>query len=136
MARNCGKNLSVVANLFLFLVAAFLTFLFPFPGYTKLAEAFNSSLDLKDTVAYLLQEEGVAGYKHVAVNYKMKDLDLLKLRGCPKPGEEVLGYLESTNPDLTVYQFCKVLKGKKIRRLDIVNILVDYLMIDRNDARA
>ena len=120
----------------MFLVVSFLAFLFPFPGYRKLAEAFSRSLDLKETVAYLLQKEGVAGYKNVAVNYMMKDLDLLKLKGCPNPGEDVLGFLESTNPDLTVYQFCKVLKSKNLRRLDIVNILVDYLMVDRNDSKA
>ena len=102
-------------------------FLFPFPGYRKLTEVFDSHLSLKETVTSLLEKETNA-CKHVAFHYKMKSIDRHKLERCKNPGENVLGYLETKHPDLTVYHFCKVLKDKDIRRLDIVNELVDYLI--------
>ena len=104
-------------------------FLFPFPGYRELAEVFDSDLYLKGTVANLLEREtGLCRktYKQVAFQYKVKDID--RLDRCENPGEDVLDSLKSSQPNLTVYHFCKVLKGEKIRRLDIVNKLVDYLI--------
>jgi len=56
----------------------------------------------------------------------MKSID--RLERCKNPGEAVLDFLKSTQPDLSVYHFCKVLKGENIRRLDIVNKLLDYLI--------
>ena len=94
----------------------FLIFLFPFPGYRKLAEAFESDLYLEGTVANLLEKEtGLCGkaYRQVAFQYKMKDID--RLERCKNPGKDVLDSLKSTQPDLTVYHFCKVLKGENIR---------------------
>lgn len=86
-------------------------------------------MNLKETVANLLEKKTTAGrkaYKHVAFHYKMKGIDHLEQK--TSPGEDVLVYLETALPDLTVYHFCKVLKGENIRRLDIVNKLVDYLI--------
>ena len=95
-----------------------------------MAEAFARDFDLRQSVANLLvKDTGTCKnvYKHVASRYEMKDIHLLdQLHG--HPGEDVLAYLESSNPDLNVYDFCKVLKGENIRRLDIVNKLVDYLI--------
>ena len=122
------KNLSVAANLFVFLVAAFLILsLFPLPGYKTLTEALQSSLHLKNKVANLLRKkvEGIAGYKYVASHYEM---DIGVLEQCENPGEGVIAILEAKNPDLPVYHFCKVLKDRKIRRLDIVNELKGYLI--------
>ena len=65
-------------------------------------------------------------YRQVAFQYKMKGID--RLERCKNPGEAVLDFLKSTQPDLTVYHFCKVLKDENIRRLDIVNKLLDYLI--------
>ena len=107
----------------------FFLFLFPFPGYRKLSDVFDRDLDLKETVAHLLEKETTAckkAYKHVAFHYNMKDIN--HLEGKTSRGEDVLVYLETALPDLTVYHFCKVLKGENIRRLDIVNKLIDYLI--------
>ncbi|XP_067040144.1 uncharacterized protein [Acropora muricata] len=98
-------------------------------SYRKLSEVFYRDLDLKETVANLLEKEITVcrkAYKHVAFHYKMTDID--RLERCKNPGEGVLDYLKSAQPDLTVYHFCKVLKGETIRRLDIVYKLVDYLI--------
>ena len=80
-------------------------------------------------MAYLLEKETNAygkTCKRVAFKCGMNKID--RLEQSKNPGEEVLGYLELAYPDLTVYHFCKVLKGENIRRLDIVNKLVDYLI--------
>ena len=42
-------------------------------------------------------------------------------------GKEVLDFLETSNPNLTVYDFCKVLKEGGIRRLDIADVLSAHL---------
>ena len=80
-------------------------------------------------MADLLEKETKAcrkAYKHVASKYGMNNIN--QLERSKNPGEDVLGYLESAHPDLTVYQFCKVLKGEYIKRLDIVNKLAAYLI--------
>ena len=64
--------------------------------------------------------------------YKMGNLS--SLERCKNPGEGVLEFRFSSNPNLTVYDFCKKLKEKRIRRLDIVAVLEDYLL-DQNDGR-
>ncbi|XP_074620483.1 uncharacterized protein LOC141879205 isoform X2 [Acropora palmata] len=100
-------------------------------SYRKLSEVFDRDLDLKETVANLLEKETTVcgkAYKHVAFHYKMTDLDIDRLERCKNPGEGVLDYLKSTQPDLTSYHFCKVLKGETLRRLDIVYKLLDYLI--------
>ncbi|XP_074620415.1 uncharacterized protein LOC141879166 isoform X3 [Acropora palmata] len=96
-------------------------------SYKTLTEALQSSLHLKNKVANLLRRkvEGIAGYKYVASHYEM---DIGVLEQCENPGEGVIAILESKNPDLPVYHFCKVLKDRKIRRLDIVNELKGYLI--------
>ncbi|XP_029208472.2 uncharacterized protein LOC114972102 isoform X2 [Acropora millepora] len=100
-------------------------------SYRKLSEVFNSDMNLKEAVANLLEKETTAcrkAYKHVAFHYNMKGIDHLEVQRKTSPGEDVLVYLETALPDLTVYHFCKVLKGENIRRLDIVKKLVDYLI--------
>ena len=95
-----------------------------------MAEAFARDFDLRQTVANLLvKDTGTCKnvYKRVASHYEMKDIHLLDQLS-KHPGEDVLEYLESSKPDLNVYDFCKLLKGENIRRLDIVNKLVDYLI--------
>lgn len=39
-----------------------------------------------------------------------------------------------SKPDLTVYSFFKVLKGDKIERFDIAQLLEDHLLIQEEDA--
>ncbi|XP_074620490.1 uncharacterized protein LOC141879213 isoform X2 [Acropora palmata] len=96
-------------------------------SYKTLTEVFQSSIDLRTKVAILLRMkvEGIAGYKHVASHYEM-DIDVLEQ--CENPGEGVITNLAAKYPDLAVYHFCKVLKDKKIRRLDIVDKLKNYLI--------
>ncbi|XP_015780805.1 PREDICTED: uncharacterized protein LOC107358729 isoform X2 [Acropora digitifera] len=96
-------------------------------SYKTLTEVFQSSIYLRTEVANLLQKkvDGITGYKHVASHYVM---NIGVLEQCENPGEGVIANLEAKHPDLTVYHFCKILKDKKIRRLDIVNELKGYLI--------
>ena len=90
---------------------------------------FDSNLYLEEIVANLLEKETRLcrkAYRQVAFHYKLTNIDRLERRN--NPGEDVLVYLETCHPDLTVHDFCKVLKGENMRRLDIVNKLVDYLI--------
>ena len=97
-----------------------------------------SDFRLKDTVANLLDKETTAcrkAFKHFALRFNLKDFYYFERSR--NPGEDVLNYLAARYPDLTVYRFCKVLKDNNIRRLDIVNKLVGYLIqIDLHDTKA
>ena len=64
--------------------------------------------------------------KQLATYYKMKKLDIQELANNSKPGEKVLGFINAKYPNVTVYEFCKVL-GEKLERNDIVEELNDYL---------
>jgi len=97
--------------------------------YKLLIEVFQNSLDLQERVEKLLAKkvQGVGGWKHVAFNYKMDELDISSLEGSQEPGKSVIEYLKANNTELTVYEFCKTLKESNIRRLDIVKELLDHL---------
>ena len=43
-------------------------------------------------------------------------------------GRELIEFLAKSYPKLTVYDFCKKLKEKDIRRLDIVEVLSAHLL--------
>lgn len=55
-------------------------------------------------------------------------MDIDVLEQCENPGEGVIAKLGAEHPDLAVYHFCKVLKDKEIRRLDIVKELKGHLI--------
>ena len=44
-----------------------------------------------------------------------------------RAGRKVIEFLEKSYPTLTVYEVCKELKEKDIRRFDIVEILLAHL---------
>lgn len=65
----------------------------------------------------------------MAVKYEMDHLDIDVLKDDPDAGSKTLSFLESANPELKVYDFCKTLKEYNIRRNDIVQILLDHLSV-------
>lgn len=66
---------------------------------------------------------GAGGWKKVAHKYNMREVDIDNLERSQKAGEDVIAYLKSAKPDLTVYEFCKSLKD--IHRNDIIKSLSD-----------
>ena len=59
----------------------------------------------------------------MAAEYNVKRIHLLEREKVP--GDGVIESINAQFPNLTVYDFCKTLK--KVRRLDIVEILLDHL---------
>ncbi|XP_068720671.1 uncharacterized protein [Montipora capricornis] len=101
--------------------------------YSLLEEVFKENFNTREKVEKLLCKEisGCPAWKQVASSYKHEDLS--SFARCKNPGEEVIDFLLSSNPNLSVYNFCKKLKEKSIRRLDIVAALEDFLV--QNDGR-
>ena len=87
-------------------------------------------LDTRDRIELLLIQPSsvLAGWRQIAFKYGMDQLRIKSLENDPEAaGKSTLEYILSTNPDLTVYNFCKTLKERNIRRLDIVNELRGHL---------
>ncbi|XP_068702578.1 uncharacterized protein [Montipora foliosa] len=97
--------------------------------YRLLKDVFEQSLDTQRTVENLLCKEIMRcrAWEQVAFKYKM-DLNYLNSKRSGDQGEEVIAYLKASNPNLSVYNFCKTLKEDSIRRLDIVDELSSYLV--------
>ena len=87
-------------------------------------------LNIKEKVGYLLTKKkpGTRNWKQLAINYAMEDLLIVSLeRSQETAGKELIEFLATSNPKLTVYDLCKELKDKDIRRLDIVEVLSAHL---------
>ena len=65
----------------------------------------------------------------MAFKYGMGHVKIKSLENDPEAGKKTLEYLGASNPDLTVYDFCKTLKEHNIRRLDIVKELLGHLSV-------
>ena len=59
----------------------------------------------------------------------MEKVERDSLEGSPDAGKTTIGYVKAFNPDLTVYEFCKTLKERNIRRFDIVKELLGHLSV-------
>jgi len=99
-----------------------------FSGYKCLKD-----IDLKtqDLIGDLLTLKSFAsgGWRQIASKYKMKKVQIKLLEDDSEAGRKILEYLRSSNPDLTVYEFCKALKEDGVRRLDIVKELLGHLSV-------
>ena len=97
-----------------------------FIAYTYLRDI---DLDTRDRIELLLTQPSHAGWRQIAFKYGMDQLRIKSLENDPEAGKKTLEYLQSTNPELTVYSFCKTLKEHNIRRLEIVNELRGHLSV-------
>ena len=59
----------------------------------------------------------------------MEEFHIEYLEGNPEAGKLTMSYLRATDPELTVYEFCKTLKEYNMKRLDIVKELLDHLTV-------
>lgn len=87
-------------------------------------------LNIQEMVGNLLiqKKPGIRTWKQLATRYTMqKDLIVSLEISQETAGKEVIEFLARTNPKLTVYEICKELKDKDIRRFDIVEVLLPHL---------
>ena len=86
--------------------------------------------NIQEKVGHLLtmKKTGIRTWKQLAVKYGMEDHFIVSLENSQETaGREVIWFLSASNPKLTVYEVCKKLKEKDIRRFDIVEILLAHL---------
>ena len=102
--------------------------LFWFVGPKCLAELDHSTTE---KVGVLLQNKkfGLGGWREVAAKYELKPYKIDDLSNSQEPGMHVLEFVTGSKPNLTVYDFCKLLKEDNIRRFDIVKVLEDHLLV-------
>ena len=108
-------------------------FCLSFSGPKLLSELdFNT----RDEIAWLLKKTkyGLGGFKKVAAEYGMKPFHIGVVEDSSNPGNEVLDYIMTSKPDLTVYSFCKTLKGDRFKRCDIVQKLEDHFLVQEETA--
>ena len=90
-------------------------------------------LNTQDRIGDLLTQKNYAsgGWRQIAFKYEMDQHKIKNLENDPEleAGKKTLEYLRSSNPDLTVYHFCKALKEDGVRRLDIVKELHGHLSV-------
>ena len=99
-----------------------------FPVYKCLKDI---DISTQDRIEGLLTQKryGLGRWREVAFKYEMDHVRITSLENDPEAGKKTLEYLGASNPDLTVYDFCKTLKEHNIRRLDIVKELLGHLSV-------
>ena len=97
-------------------------------GFKCLTDVFRDNPNIQERVENLLEHihTGTGGWKELAHKYQMEEDDRNSLARRQEGGKGVIGYLKSTYPELTAYDFCKDLKD--LRRNDIIKILSDHLV--------
>ena len=61
----------------------------------------------------------------------MKEYEIQSLQNIQEPGKKVIEFLLASKPNLTVYNFCKTLKGDKMKRFDIAKVLEGDLVVEK-----
>ena len=90
----------------------------------------NVDPNIQEKVGNLLTKKkpGTQTWKQLAIKYAMADHLIVSLENNQETaGREVIEFLAKSNPKLTVYEVCKELKDKDIRRLDIIQVLSPHL---------
>jgi len=90
-----------------------------------------TDLHTRDRIGDLLtlKGSGSGAWRHIAFKYEMDQLQIKLLEDDAEAGRKTLEYLRTSNPDLTVYDFCKALKEDRVRRLNIVKELLEHLSV-------
>ena len=87
-------------------------------------------LNIQEKVGNLLTKKkpGTPTWRQLANRYTMEDHHIDSLEHSHETaGRELIEFLAKSYPKLTVYEICKELKEKDIRRLDIVEVLSAHL---------
>lgn len=97
----------------------------------RLKRLADVDYNIIEEICVLLQtkESVLGGWREVAAAYGLERYKIDVLGNSKEPGKSVMEFATGTRPNLTVYDFCKVLKEKPIKRLDVVNILEDHFLV-------
>lgn len=79
---------------------------------------------------------GLGDLKKVAAEFEMTPTQIITLENSDQPGNDVLDFILTTKPDLTVYSFCKPLKGDGFERREIVQELEDHFLVQEETDNA
>ena len=86
-----------------------------------------------DCVPTLLgsKKTGLGDWRGIGSKYGMKryKIDNLANAAPDERGRAVLEFLQTSMPDLTVFDFCKTLKAETFKRFDIVKKLKDHFLV-------
>lgn len=98
--------------------------------YKSLTDVQSENFQTYENVGRLLslKKHGLGGWREVAFKYGMKHLDIKALERDSEAGNKTLDFVATATPGLTVYEFCKTLKEHNIRRLDIVQELMNHFL--------
>lgn len=102
-----------------------MTWFLLFSEYKRLSEL---DLDTQDKVVELLLSSNTWRKAVLKFNMSSDHIDALQTTRADA-GSHVMLFLEATKPDLTVYDFCKVLRESNIQRFDIINELREHLSV-------
>ena len=87
-----------------------------------------------DCVPSLLGSEktGLGDWRGIGSKYGMKDHELGDLANLApsERGRGVLEFLKTSQPSLTVYDFCRTLKEETFKRFDIVKKLENHFLVE------
>lgn len=99
---------------------------------SELKLLLDISFPRKQRIGLLLNHKtpDVGNWRDVGDHYGMNREILDDLKGKDTRGEEVIDYLNSRSPDLTVFDFCDFLKA--IKQFKIVDVLSSELTVERD----
>ena len=91
-------------------------------------------INIKDVIAALLESKkvGLGDCRQVAARYDMDEIQIGVLVNSKEPGKDLLEYIFAYRPNLTVYEFCKILKEDKVKRFDIVKKLENHFLVSES----
>ena len=108
----------------------------PQPGRNGMRPKLLTELDyeMRDDLASLLEikKPRLRGWRAIGSKYGLTHYKLRLMANSGEPGTNVLEYLATREPELTVYDFCKTLKDS-FKRLDIVAKLENHFLVAISD---
>ena len=99
-------------------------------GLKCLSELDYSTMDCVATLLGI-QKPGLGDWRRIGSKYGMEGykIDALANAAPDERGREVLEFLKTSKPKLTVYDFCKTLKKENFKRFDIVKELENHFLV-------
>lgn len=88
-------------------------------------------METKQAIVDLLNKKrlpDLASWKHVARRYGMREKEITYLENAKNPAGAMLENLVSLSPNITVYYLCKTFKESRLRRMDVINVLLKHVV--------